>query len=310
MTLIQMEYFIAAAKADSFTEAADRLHVTQQSLSAGIAALETELGCRLFVRKTPLVLTYAGSEFLPYAGDILRRLDVLRSEMDDIRADRKGTLRLGIASTRARAILPDILARFRNIHPGIQIVIKENTNEGLSRLLQEAELDLAIANFDAPTPGLALRDFYRETICLFAAEECLSAFFGNKKEAAVREWKQGRLPPLSGAPFVLGNPKDIAGRIGNAFLASQGITPTPAATADNVELLLALCEKGMGFCFCPDVLAKAALSAEQYHALQKFPLNETAAYPIRFAYRTDLPPRSAVLSFMETAVKIQAEKNL
>ncbi len=70
MTLIQMEYFAMAARERSFTKAAGKLYVTQQSLSAGIAALERELGCEFFSRHVPLELTYAGTELLRHVKQI------------------------------------------------------------------------------------------------------------------------------------------------------------------------------------------------------------------------------------------------
>ena len=64
MNFSSMEYFIALAEERSFTRAAQRLMVTQQTLSAHIAGIERELGVRLVNRKVPLTLTYAGDGLL------------------------------------------------------------------------------------------------------------------------------------------------------------------------------------------------------------------------------------------------------
>ena len=64
MTLIQMEYFAMVARERSFTKAAGKLYVTQQSLSAGIAALGGSWAVSFFSRHVPLELTYAGTELL------------------------------------------------------------------------------------------------------------------------------------------------------------------------------------------------------------------------------------------------------
>ena len=63
MNFLSIEYFAAVASEHSFSKAAKRLGITQQTLSANIAALERELGCTLFVRHVPLELTYAGTVF-------------------------------------------------------------------------------------------------------------------------------------------------------------------------------------------------------------------------------------------------------
>lgn len=77
MNFSSFDYFLALARERSYTRAADALHITQQSLSAAIAALERELGCPLVVRRTPLELTYAGRVFLQYA----ERFHQTRDEM-------------------------------------------------------------------------------------------------------------------------------------------------------------------------------------------------------------------------------------
>lgn len=59
MNFLSMDYFIMVAKERSFTKAAQRLGITQQTLSAHIANLEREIGCGLFIRHVPLELTYA-----------------------------------------------------------------------------------------------------------------------------------------------------------------------------------------------------------------------------------------------------------
>lgn len=303
MTLIQMEYFAAAAQELNFTRAAAKLHITQQSLSASIAALENELGCRLFIRSVPLVLTYAGNEFLKYSNDILRRLDVLRRDFSDISADRRGTLRVGIAATRAHAIMPDIIARFRRSHPGIQLVIKEDTNAGLRQDILSGDIDIAIANFEACGDGIALRDFYWEDVILLASDELLEQCFGGDKARVVAELERGEFAALGSCPFVLGNPEDIAGKIGYSVLDANSIRPVTAVTADNVELLLSLCLKGIGLCFCPVVLAKAALSGTQYQSLHKFHLGGAGRYQIRFAYRQEEHVWSVTAAFMDAAAE-------
>ena len=78
MNLVTMDYFVALAEEKSFTRAAERLHVTQQTLSAHIAQTERELGSRLVNRKVPLTLTFAGERFLEYA----RSFQATRRVMD------------------------------------------------------------------------------------------------------------------------------------------------------------------------------------------------------------------------------------
>ena len=84
MNFASMDYFIMVAREKSFTKAAQRLYITQQTLSAHIASIEKELGCSLFVRHVPLELTYAGQVFLKYALDFQKRHRSMEQEFNDI----------------------------------------------------------------------------------------------------------------------------------------------------------------------------------------------------------------------------------
>ena len=106
MNFSSMEYFIALAEERSFTRAAQRLMVTQQTLSAHIAGIERELGVRLVNRKVPLTLTYAGEVLLSYARRFETDRRAMEQEFADIAGDAQGLLGVGIASTRGRLLMP------------------------------------------------------------------------------------------------------------------------------------------------------------------------------------------------------------
>ena len=84
MNLSSMEYFAVLARERSFTKAAEKLYITQQSLSSHIASLEKELGCQLLIRHIPLELTYAGEVFLRYGESICHTQTDMLWEFNDI----------------------------------------------------------------------------------------------------------------------------------------------------------------------------------------------------------------------------------
>ena len=107
MNFLSIEYFAAVASEHSFSKAAKRLGITQQTLSANIAALERELGCTLFVRHVPLELTYAGTVFARYAQRFRRDRDRTwpRNARHRRRSGRRAA-RGSLPDTRSRAIMP------------------------------------------------------------------------------------------------------------------------------------------------------------------------------------------------------------
>ena len=135
MNLSSMDYFITLAQEQSFTRAAERLHITQQALSAHIAGMEQELGSQLLLRRVPLELTYAGQVFLRYAQEIQRNLDSMDREFSDLAQAQAGVLRIGVSTTRSHAVMPLLIAPFQRQYPKISIQLAEGPNDALSERL-------------------------------------------------------------------------------------------------------------------------------------------------------------------------------
>lgn len=282
MTLNGMDYFVTLARVRSFTKAAQQLHITQQSLSSSIASLEQELGCLLLVRHIPLELTYAGKVFLRYATHIQQEVQNLRREFCDITENQIGMLRIGIAVTRSRAIMPSLIRKFQSQYPNIEIELAEATNKTLHRNLLDGEIDLAIANFPDNLQGVELIDFYNEEITLLISHTLLENLADIALDEIERNIYDRNIALLKQCPFVLGNEEDIAGNFGLRMIEQAGFRPITKAKSDNIETLLSLCVDGVGACFCPLNLAYATLSKEQMSSLKIFHFGKSAKYPIRF----------------------------
>lgn len=284
MNLSSFDYFVALAQEGSFTKAAQRLYITQQSLSSQIASLERELGCQLVVRRIPLELTYAGHVFLKYALAMQQQMLNLRREFCDITQNQKGILRVGIAFTRGRALMPGLIAQFQAQYPNIEVQLVEAANKTLYHNLLNGQADLAIANFTAAAPEVELCDFYCEQVVLLAENNLLKRTVSLNTAALRKQLECGDLSALHSCPFVLGTFDNIAGKIGRSLIEAAGFSPVVKAKSGNVETLLALCAQGIGACFCPQNLVGAALSASKLKQMQMFCLGSQAKYAIRFGF--------------------------
>lgn len=304
MTLTSMDYFVMLARERSFTKAAEQLHITQQSLSAHIASLEQELGCQLLIRRIPLELTYAGKVFLRYALIFQQNINALHQEFCDITENQKGVLRIGIAFTRGRTIMPSIIDSFQQKYPHIMVELAEASNEELQKNVLNGKIDLAIANFPEALPGIELQDFYKEEVVLFVSKKLIANLYGEDSEPVMHRVRAGDLSALANCPFVMGNSADIAARIGLAAFRTAGMTPIVKAKSDNMETLLALCLKGIGACFCPKNLAHAALVPAQLQQLYTIRLGACAEYPIRFGCLKNSYQWSILSEFMRIAKSI------
>src|SRR5256885_16683878 len=125
--LQQLAYFAAVAEFRHFAQAAEALGVAQPSLSKQVRALETELGAPLFSRaRGNVTLTPAGEALLPVARRILSDVDVARLEVGELVGLRRGRVRLGATPSLCVAVLADVLQRFHDQYPGIQLGVQES----------------------------------------------------------------------------------------------------------------------------------------------------------------------------------------
>ena len=309
MNFATMEYFTMLARERSFTRAADRLHITQQSLSSHIGKLEKELGSQLIVRHVPLELTYAGEVFLGYAETILEQYSTMRQEFWDIAHNEEGVLRVGIAFTRGRTILPDIIMAFHEDYPHICVELVEATNEALRQKLLDDEIDLAIAFFPNTLPGVVMRDFYQEEVVTLVSRELFESLYGDETPDRIRRIEAGDYSALEGCPLILGSLEDIGGRIEHSVIRRAGISrPRIVATSNNSETHLALCVRGAGACLCSETRARAALTKQQLDSLLIPRSGAPARYSIQFGYREKPYQWSVIDAFMDVARKTMEER--
>ncbi|MBG6087257.1 LysR substrate-binding domain-containing protein [Actinomadura viridis] len=161
MQLQQLAYFVAVAEIRHFTHAAEALRVAQPSLSKQIRALEAELGASLFSRaRGNITLTPAGESLLPLAKRILADVDTARLEVQELAGLRRGRVRLGATPSLCAGLLADVLRRFHDTYPGIQLLVEEGGSRDLVRELTRGSLDLALVilplSGDAPLETTAI----------------------------------------------------------------------------------------------------------------------------------------------------------
>lgn len=177
-----MKYFVVLAEERSFTKAAEKLHVTQQTLSAHVAGLEKESGAKLFIRHVPLELTDAGRVFYRYARIIRRNEMALERELTDAAGMGRGTLRIGVAPSRGQVVLTPVIESFRKSCPGIRIRLVEMANDMLWTALARDEIDLVLARAPEALPGIACIPFAEEYSVLYLSDDLAEALWGEKKE--------------------------------------------------------------------------------------------------------------------------------
>lgn len=302
MNFSSMEYFVVLEQERSFSRAAKRLHMTQQSLSSHIAGMEKELGSQLFVRRIPLELTYAGEVMLRYATSFQKIQGDMQREFCDISQKQKGILRVGAASTRGQMILPNAIALFQESYPNIRVALTEGSNGELHQKLLKGTIDLAIAEFPENLTDIRLTDFYSEENVLVMEKGFFAKYFTFDAKECERQFRAKDYSALRKCPFVMGSNEDIDGRIGRDVLKRAGIDdPIVTATSHNVGMLLRLSLCGVGACICPQKILLSVLTPQQIDSLWVFPLGAEDAARIQFGYQTQSYQWSVIEKFITCA---------
>lgn len=172
MNMKQALYFKTIAQYGTITAAAKQLYISQPSLSQTLRQIEDEVGTPLFDRSTsPFHLTYAGERYLKAVEAMLDIETRLKEEIESIRRDDGGRLRLGISVTRAMQVLPEVIPIFTKAYPNVTIELTEAASASLEGLLQKGQIDLALAALEANEANIAYELIEKESIGILAGTD-------------------------------------------------------------------------------------------------------------------------------------------
>lgn len=276
MHLLPMYYFKVVVKNRSINKAAQELHITQQTLSTHMNSVEKELGCVLFTRSPHFQLTYEGEKFYQYVKAITGTYESMQKEFQLLARNESGVLRIGIAHTRSHALIPRAARKFIPEHPYIRLDLQELSNDGLISGLQEGELDLAIGDIPLDSPDYAAQELFKDEILLVVP--------GNYADESSTYTQV-----LSRVPLLVNHREDVPGRIASMILKENGIVPKIAASSDNTETLLDMCDMGLGACFCSEMLFRFHKDTNQEDNVKVRIFHTGVTYSIVAAYqKTDV----------------------
>lgn len=247
--LQQLRYVVEVDGTSSFTRAAERCHVTQSALSHQIAALEREIGQRLFIRSSRSVrATEAGAAFLVHARQAVVAADSAREAAAATQGRIVGTLRLGVIPTVTAVSVPETIARFRAAHPDARVELSVGNSDSLAERVHRGDLDVAFLGLrEGIGPvGIAARELARERL---VAAVSRTHRLSRRPVVAL-----GDLADEEFADF----PAGTSGRAqSDAAFASIGVTRDVAFEADSADLILGLVSTGLAVCLlAPGVVAR------------------------------------------------------
>lgn len=253
LSVHQLLYVREAARADTWSEAARRLGVTQPALSQGIAEVERRLGVRLFDRRARLrTPTPELSEVLTVAEQILSGVGDLDRRLRELHSGERGAVRLGMIDTAALGPLAPAVALFRAKFPDVGVTIVVEASVSLSERVASGELDLAVVVGPNPVTlrlgsRLEVTPLFDENIYVYPAVD-----------ATGRSPK--RSPPTRWGPWVAYPSGSQSRELIVAALARRGVSMEVVAESSNPDVLRQMVRLGVGWCALPEDVAEMGTS--------------------------------------------------
>jgi DNA-binding transcriptional LysR family regulator len=238
----QLRSLLAVVDAGSITEAARRLNVTQPALSAGLAALETELGGALIERQRGSVrLTDLGRRFHRRAQGIMQECERAKAEFQ--RGLARSFVNMGVLATFPMAFILDFLRRFKESNPKTDVSFDEGDPMTLLSWMSRGRVDAALTVSDMVDGGEWV-PLFQDPLVLFCAPS--HRFAG---ESSIR------LADLAGEPFVLRRHCERA-REANDILNARGVRVASTLRTDQDQRALEAVRAGVGVTVAPRSLAR------------------------------------------------------
>ncbi|WP_405792806.1 LysR family transcriptional regulator [Streptomyces sp. NBC_01506] len=293
MQFQQLVYFVAVAETLHFTRAAERVHVSQPSLSQQIRALEKELGAELFGRaRGNVALTDAGEALLPTARRILADAETARHEVQELVQLRRGRVRLGAPPSLCTGLLPEVLRAFHDRHPGIELLIEESGSHDLVRELARGALDFALVVLPLPTPSPALT-----TVELLHEDLVVVSSAG-----APGPRRPVRISDLQSEQLVMFRHGYDLRELTVAACRAEGFEPTFTVEGGEMDAVLGFVRAGLGVAVVPSMVAQQAGRDLRVTPLAPPGLRRTIA----LAHRSDVPPPRAARELQKVLFSARA----
>lgn len=265
MTFDNIQCFLTAAEEMNFTKAAQKLYISQQTLSGHIAKIEEEYGCKLFNRTSPLSLTPEGVIFLRKAQSLANIEKDLRKELIDQKDFQNGNLSIGITRSRGSTYLTPVLSKFHNIYPNIRLEVVEGSVNEIEDALHKAKVDVTIGF--PPQNG-------RNVESLVITKEHISAIIPSSiMDSQLIQYKFKLLPDgrkvdwmlFKDCPFVSVDPRFEVGKPFVSICNTLGISPQIILESKSVDTALQFCLSGLGILVCSEVFLNAFVNKSKLH---------------------------------------------
>ncbi|WP_010252445.1 LysR family transcriptional regulator [Acetivibrio cellulolyticus] len=228
--------FYHAAKSNSFSDAAAKLHVSQSAISQSIKNLEDKTGSQLFFRKTrEIKLTSEGELLFKHIEQAYNFIKTAESKLLESQNLESGEIRIGVSDTICKYYLIDPIDRFIKKHPKVKIQVINRTSHQIQDILKEGIIDFGIVTLPIHIKGITIEN-YKSVEDIFVASNKFIELKG----------RQISLKELSKYPLLMLDRNSSTRRNIDSFLQKKGLNLLPEIELESIDLLLEFARIGLG----------------------------------------------------------------
>ncbi|HEX5832110.1 MAG TPA: LysR substrate-binding domain-containing protein [Gemmatimonadaceae bacterium] len=236
LNLHSLRLFAAVAEHGGFSRAAAALRVSQPAVSKAVRSLEAQVGLPLLERQARGVrLTEAGAALHARARELYAVERTAEEELLALRGLERGVLRIGASTTVATYLVPPLLGRFRERHPGITLHVTSANTRAVARLLLQRRLDTALVEGPVAHPRLAVRPWREDELVVIAPAD-----------HPLARARRVRAEALAAEPFIVREKGSGTRAVAEAALAARGLAPRTVMRLGSTEAIKQAVAAGLG----------------------------------------------------------------
>lgn len=299
MEFRQLESFCAVVRYQSFTKAAEKLYISQPTISTHIRMLEQEFNSRLIIRTTKNIeITPHGKELFACAQKIFTLKNDLIQKWSE---ENKKIIRIGASTIPADYILPEVLPLFCQKYPDIQLHIHQNDSGNILQSILNGKFTIGMVGMKSFEKELDFVPFFHDEIVMITPKQEKFLYFAQKA------FNQDDLISLLKKETIIlreqgsGSKKRLESYFEQINLSEKSLNII--ARLNDQESIKKLVASGLGISF---ISAKAITDADNLLTI-KLPENNLTR-SLYFAYHKDYILKEHILSFIKFVQKFYAKK--
>jgi DNA-binding transcriptional LysR family regulator len=276
---------LQVAQMRNFTRAAEALHVSQSALTVQIQQMEESLGFRVFDRgKRGVTLTSAGAEIIGPLERLLEDAQNIMKGARNVANLRDGSVVVAALPTVSSGLLPEVIADFSKVHPGIRVTIRDVFAEQVREAVLKRQADIGIGTSQGPHRELAVQRLYHDHLVVFV-----------RPGHALSRSSATTLKEVAMYDLILPTRDSSVRELVEARARRERVAVRPRHETNYMPTALALVRSGAGVAILPE--SAAAIDSSEFVRVRF--ASETMSRQIVLLSRSDRKPSPAVAAFVQ-----------